>query len=187
MATNKPLITVFGSHHPKPKSDEYAEAETLGKELAAAGFAVATGGYGGTMEAVLKGAGGGTGFTAMIFPSKANRYVKEEIRSPGLFERIATIVEGSDGFVCLKGGTGTLLELASVWELVNKKMVPYKPIVCVGPFWRNVISTLTSESTIEGLSTLRKLDRSAVSYVQFVDLPTEAAKILSKQLVSGAI
>lgn len=183
---NKPLITVFGSHAPKPGSDEYKEAEQLGKELAEAGFAVGTGGYGGTMEAALKGAGGGIGFTAMIFPAGVNKYVTEEIRSPGLFERIATMVEGSDGFVCLKGGTGTLLELAAVWELVNKKMVPYKPIVCIGSFWRNVVSTLDRESTIEGLSTLRKLDRSASSYIRFVDLPTAAAKLLKQQLFEGA-
>ena len=45
-------VTVFGGSLPKPGEPAYRNAYELGKLLGAAGFAVLTGGYIGTMEAV---------------------------------------------------------------------------------------------------------------------------------------
>lgn len=49
-------IVIFGSSTCLPESTSYSEAEDLGHALAKSGFGVVTGGYGGTMEAVSKGA-----------------------------------------------------------------------------------------------------------------------------------
>jgi predicted Rossmann-fold nucleotide-binding protein len=55
--TEKPkIITVFGSSRPEDGHADYVESLELGRALAAAGFAVCTGGYGGVMEAVSRGA-----------------------------------------------------------------------------------------------------------------------------------
>ena len=50
------IITVFGSSRPVEGDPEYTEARILGHALAASGFAVCTGGYGGVMAAVSRGA-----------------------------------------------------------------------------------------------------------------------------------
>ncbi|MEM9778089.1 MAG: TIGR00730 family Rossman fold protein, partial [Chloroflexota bacterium] len=50
------VISVFGSASPKPGSADYVLAETVGRLLGEAGFAVQTGGYMGTMEGASKGA-----------------------------------------------------------------------------------------------------------------------------------
>jgi predicted Rossmann-fold nucleotide-binding protein len=44
----------------------------------------------------------------------------------------------------LPGATGTLAELATVWELVCKGLMPRRPIVCVGSFWRPLIGMMSS-------------------------------------------
>src|ERR1700683_2635396 len=49
-------ITVFGSSYPRESDNEYATARQLGAELAKKGFSLCTGGYGGVMEAVSRGA-----------------------------------------------------------------------------------------------------------------------------------
>ena len=65
------IITVFGSSRPREHDQEYTEARELGRLLAERGFAVCSGGYGGVMEAVSRGAkdsGGKTyGVTADFF------------------------------------------------------------------------------------------------------------------------
>ena len=50
------IITVFGSSRPENGHADYADAFELGRSLATAGFDVCTGGYGGVMEAVSRGA-----------------------------------------------------------------------------------------------------------------------------------
>jgi predicted Rossmann-fold nucleotide-binding protein len=47
--------------------------------------------------------------------------VTKEIVCDTLFERIDKLIEIGDGFVVLQGGTGTLLELAAVWEYFNSR------------------------------------------------------------------
>jgi len=47
----------------------------------------------------------------------------------------------------LAGGTGTLLELAEIWELVNKGFInPAKPIVLMGDFWRPLAELMAEDS-----------------------------------------
>ena len=49
-------VTVFGSSLGEPGDTDYDTAVELGRLLAEAGYAVATGGYDGSMEAVSIGA-----------------------------------------------------------------------------------------------------------------------------------
>ncbi len=95
------IVTVFGSSRPKEGDAGYAEARELGYALAAKGFVVCTGGYGGVMESASRGAKDAGG------------------RS--------------------KGGTGTLVELAVVWEMLNKGVMEPRPFVVLGGFWQPII------------------------------------------------
>src|SRR5215475_9095441 len=112
------IITVFGSSRPGEGDTDYEEARVLGRALARRGFAVCSGGYGGVMEAVSRGAkeeGGKTyGVTAEFFKPKANQWIDVEVRMKTWQERLFELIKIADGFVACKGGTGTLVELAVV-------------------------------------------------------------------------
>jgi len=145
-ATSPVVITVFGSSSPAPGSEVYETARKLGAALAQAGFAVATGGYGGTMEAVSRGAreGGGhvIGVTVEAFASRANRWVEEEIRVKSWQDRLFKLIELGAGYVVLPGGTGTLVELSVVWEWINKGFLNQKPVVILGDYWQPVVTAI---------------------------------------------
>ena len=123
--------------------EHYAEALALGASLAAKGLAVCSGGYGGVMEAASRGAkerGGHTlAVTAEFFKSRANQWVEEEIRVRTWQERLFELIERGHGYVACPGGTGTLVELAVVWEMLNKGAMKRKPLVVLGDFWQPII------------------------------------------------
>jgi len=121
---NEKTITVFGTAKAKPGDYAYELAYSVGKMLAQEGFTIANGGYGGTMLAAAKGAseaGGKTiGVTCSAFKqSKPNEYISREIVADSIKERLNTLIKLGQAYVVLPGGTGTLLELALVWELKN--------------------------------------------------------------------
>ena len=136
-------ITVFGSSRPHPGEAEYEEARQLGSELAGRGFVVCSGGYGGVMEAVSRGAkeaGGRTlAITAEFFRAAANRWVDEEFRVVTWQERLFELIRRGDGYIACRGGTGTLVEMAVVWEMLNKSVISGKPLVVLGEFWLPIL------------------------------------------------
>ncbi len=139
----KKTITVFGSAFPKEGDAEYKFAYQLGKRLAQNNFNVCTGGYYGIMEAVSKGAlenkADVLGITLLYINNPANDFVTNEIKCENLFDRITKLIEFGDAYIILKGGTGTLLELAAVWEFTNKNLLKVKPIICHSSMWKEII------------------------------------------------
>jgi hypothetical protein len=148
------VITVFGSAHPRPGDEHYAEARSLGVELSAKGFVVCSGGYGGVMEAVLRGAkesGGRTlAITAKFFKARANRWVDEEVRVKTWQERLFELIKRGHGYVACRGGTGTLVELAVAWEMLNKGAISQRPLVTLGDFWQPVIECVRDVELKQG-------------------------------------
>lgn len=140
-------VAVFGSYDSQPGGEGYPRARSVGRRLAELGYALANGGYGGSMEAAARGAveaGGHTiGVTCSLWRSHPNVFIRQVVETKDLAERIERLAElGGAGCVVLPGGTGTLLELAWVWERVAKGIAPARPIVCVGEFWRPVIDLM---------------------------------------------
>jgi uncharacterized protein (TIGR00725 family) len=138
------IVTVFGSSRPREGDADYEEARELGRALAKHGLAVCSGGYAGVMEAVSRGAkdGGGKtyGVTADFFKTaKLNRWVDVEVRKHTWEERLFELIRMAHGFVACKGGTGTLVELAVVWEMLNKSVMPGKPFAVLGDFWQPIL------------------------------------------------
>ena len=176
----KKVISVFGSSRPHEGEAEYREAFELGKELASSGFVVCNGGYGGIMEASARGAkeaGGETiGVTVEAFSRSANRWIDREIKERTLPDRISTLVDSADGYVVVKGGTGTLLELAYVWEFINKRFIAEKPILILGDFWSGVVETLKDELLWEGLGDCTR-------FIQKVTSPKACAVLLKQKLL----
>lgn len=132
-------VAVFGHSRPDPAGQ--AQAEAVGAVLAAGGYTVVNGGYGGTMAASAKGAraagGDVIGVTCRAWKSSPNPFLTRRVDTEDLQQRVATLIElAGAGFVVLPGGTGTLVELATAWELMNKGLAVDRPLVCLGAFWR---------------------------------------------------
>jgi uncharacterized protein (TIGR00730 family) len=147
------VITIFGSSFPKEGDEQYVFAYNLGAALAEKGFEVCSGGFYGVMEAVSKGAlENGVevyGVTVDFWGSDPNRFITKEIRCKNVFERIEKLMQLGDGFVILQGGTGTLLELAAVWEYSNKKIMNNKPIVCHSSIWKTIVDVVDKQMVYE--------------------------------------
>jgi len=144
----RPLIAVFGSSTVREGDAAYALAHGLGRELARAGAIVMTGGYSGTMEACSRGAheAGGhvIGVTVELFEARgpANRWVRERVHTPDLFERLRYLLEHADGFIALPGSIGTLTELFLTWTLIATGGRSPAPLVLLGPHWPEFLDAL---------------------------------------------
>ncbi len=146
------IISVFGGSAPRPGSPAYEEACTVGRLLAKAGYAVATGGYGGIMEAVSKGAAEAGGHVIGVTTDALNRWeaqtirpnpwIKEEIRFHTLRDRLYHLVAFCDAAVALPGGIGTLSEVALTWSLIQVAEIPRKPLILVGDIWDDILTHL---------------------------------------------
>ncbi|HEX5422105.1 MAG TPA: LOG family protein [Candidatus Acidoferrales bacterium] len=175
-------ITVFGSSRPRPGDPYYEEARQLGGALASAGFAVCSGGYGGVMEAVSRGAkeaGGKTlAVTAKFFRSRANPWVDEEISVETWQERLFELIRRGHGYVTCRGGTGTLVELAVVWEMINKGVMKRKPVVALGSFWGPVVQCVREVGIADGSRWIER-DHPLITNATS---PAEAVVFLGEQL-----
>ena len=103
------IVTLFGGARVSEDSPLYAGCIELGRLLAEAGFAVASGGYTGVMEAVLRGAseaGAYTiGYTCATFQRdfQPNRWVAEERKTRVLSTRIQRLLTPMDCAPALSG------------------------------------------------------------------------------------
>ncbi|MCB8982287.1 MAG: LOG family protein [Ardenticatenaceae bacterium] len=175
----KRIITVFGSSRPLPDSAAYNEALTVGRLLAEAGYAVATGGYMGTMEAVSRGAAEAGGHVIGVTsaqietfrPIPPNRWVKEEIRKELLRDRVTHLVMENDGMIVLPGGIGTLSEMALAWSLMQVGDIPPRPLVLYGPTWRATLTTFFDADYIRAQD---------YSLLQFADTPETAVALVTR-------
>ena len=176
------VITVFGSSRPPEDHADYEQARLLGRLLGQAGFAVCSGGYGGVMEAVSRGAkesGGKTyGVTAEFFEREANAFVDTEIRVKTWQERLFELVRMADGLVACKGGTGTLAELAVAWEMLNKSVISGKPLVVLGEFWTPIVERVREVE----LGHPGRWSEANGKLVHCAATPQEVAEVLRKKL-----
>jgi uncharacterized protein (TIGR00725 family) len=169
------VVSVFGTGRARPGDKNYELAERLGSVLAGAGFAIASGGYGGTMEASAKGAreAGGEviGVTCSAFGrGAANKFVSREIVTKSLNERLEKLIELGSAYVVLPGGTGTLLELAFVWELKNKGFLSEdRPIILLGEYWRRLVELVAID------------DADSRRHLLLADEPKDVVRLLLKK------
>jgi len=109
----------------------YALAEEVGKEIAARGAILLTGGTNGIMEAVSKGAKTAGGLVVGILPGDhldaANSYVDIPITTGLSYDyRSLILVHSSDAIIMIGGENGTLGELSTAY-------LNCKPIVVIEP------------------------------------------------------
>lgn len=170
-------IAVFGGSDPAPGSPDYERARELGRLLAAAGFTVVNGGYGGVMEASARGAreaGGRTiGITtkAFTFRAGANPWIETEVSTADLHERTRRLIDGAAGFIILPGRSGTLSELTFLWALSKAGLLGAKPIVLLGEVWRRLLPALRE---------LDLLDERALDVTTLAGTPAGAVQALGR-------
>lgn len=176
--TPRRTIAVFGASMSAPGDGYYEEGLRCGELLARAGFAVATGGYGGTMEAVSKGAreagGDVIGVTAPdVFPGRvrANEHVTTETRSRSLMERIDELTGNSDGAIVLWGSLGTAAELMMAWTLAYvapQSGLTAKPVITVGEPWSTLVPHLEEVLAVPGglVSVVNDVDHAVALLVE---------------------
>ena len=123
--SNKPIVSVFGSNDLYDALEVEVLCEDLGKAIVDLGCRVACGGLGGSMTAVCKGARSSnsyqSGDTIGILPMDdaitANPYVDVAIPTGlGLFRNMLVARTG-DACIAIRGGSGTLSEIAFAWQI----------------------------------------------------------------------
>jgi uncharacterized protein (TIGR00730 family) len=134
-------IGVIGSARIGPEDPRYAAAERLGRAVAAEGWTVVTGGYGGLMGATSGAAAAAGGHTVGL-PMSAWEHLaphesNAELRwSADYAERLRHLLT-ADAVVALPGGIGTLSEAAIVWAAAQTEPGA-AALVLVGEAWAEV-------------------------------------------------
>ena len=120
----RPLMSVIGAGG-SLDGDTEALCHQLGQRAVEAGFRLASGGLGGVMAAVSRGAhqastyreGDVIGILPSYDGSRANPDVDIAIPTGMGYARNVVLVSMADVVVAVDGGSGTLSELAMAWQL----------------------------------------------------------------------
>ena len=167
------IVTIFGGSQFGPDTQEYKDAEELGGLLAKAGFTICTGGYLGVMEAASRGArnAGGRVFGIVMnqFRSEPNRYLTDKVATAHFYERLQNLITRSVGFVALRGGMGTVTEIALVWNKLQTGVIGRRPLVLVGQNWREVVDAWRKNLMVSDTD---------LALVDFADSASEASEII---------
>jgi uncharacterized protein (TIGR00725 family) len=144
------------------------------------GFAVCSGGYGGVMEAVSRGAKEAGGkvmavTTEWFSELKVNPWADEEIRTATFLERLQRIIEVGDAYLALKGGIGTLTEISTVWSLLQTHSIPPRPLILLSAPWQDLIDFCRNQLIIRA----RDPD-----YVRLASSPSHAVELVQDALGS---
>lgn len=138
------------------------------------------------MEASAKGAREAGGRTIGILFKKpglsANPYIQRVEKKKTLLGRLERLIKIADGYLVLKGGTGTLLEISLVLEYTHKQFLPPKPMVFLGTDWKRVIETVRRES---GPDPRFRFTAPAVRMrrlIRFARTPKEAVRFLKNMV-----
>ncbi len=122
-----PLIAVIGSRTAGKRALD--EAAAIGRLLAEAGCVLVCGGLGGVMEAAARGANASGGLTIGILPgerrSEANPNIDIAIPTGLGIARNAVIARTADAAIAVRGGYGTLSEIAFFLQME-------KPVIGLG-------------------------------------------------------
>jgi uncharacterized protein (TIGR00730 family) len=145
-------IAVIGSARIGSPDPRYDDAVRLGAALAAEGWTVMTGGYGGLMGAVASGAVAQGGHTVGL-PMRAWDHLQPdanhaELRwSEDYAERMRYLLAATV-VVALPGGVGTLAEASAVWAAAQTEPGS-AGLVVVGAGWARLIEAFGRELVVD--------------------------------------
>jgi uncharacterized protein (TIGR00730 family) len=145
-------IAVLGSARIAPGDPRHDAAQRLGRLLAAQGWTVVTGGYGGLMAAVSRAAAAAGGRTVGLPMSPWEHLTPDsshaELRwSDDYAQRLAFLL-ATRVAIALPGGIGTLAEASAVWAAAQTEPGTAR-LVLVGPSWRRLVGAFGSELVVD--------------------------------------
>ncbi len=145
-------VAIFGSADVDEKHPLYQEVFKVARYLAYHGKVVVDGGGPGVMLAATQGATSAAGSTVGVtfYPTDMpefegkdyENHPNREIVTANYIERMFTLMEEADAFICFQGGTGTLSEWTTAWLLAHLYYGNHKPILLYGGFWHKVMQVI---------------------------------------------
>jgi len=145
-------VGVVGSARLQPPDPRCALAEQTGAAIAARGWTMITGGYGGLME-VASRAAAEAGGKVIGLPMRGwvnltpNKWNNELRWSTTYAERLAHLL-AADAVVVLDGGIGTLSEAATVWAALQTEP-DAADLVFLGTGWEPVLQAFATHLVID--------------------------------------
>ena len=174
-------VSIFGSARIGESDPLYSAAQALAKRLAEAGCDIVTGGGGGLMQAVDRGASRG----AVMRPVDGDLpvrtvtdggdapFVERVYRHRTFFSRLHHFVRLSSAFIVLPGGIGSTLEAMMVWQLLQAKHLPPTPFILYGSHWRGLCRWLEEQAMEQGY-----VDADDLRLPTLVDTVDEAVNLI---------
>ncbi|MDR2339345.1 MAG: TIGR00730 family Rossman fold protein [Deltaproteobacteria bacterium] len=179
-----PCVSMFGSARAKPGDPDYKMAEETARLLAQNGFGVVSGGGGGIMEAVNKGAAEAGGLSIGLnieLPHEQipNSYSNLKMDFHYFFIRKVAFVKYSQAYVILPGGFGTLDELFEALTLIQTKRIRSFPAFLMGSeYWKGLMEWM--KGPMLGRAFISPGD---LELFQIIDEPEEVLKSIKRTLV----
>jgi len=176
---DRPAVSIFGSARIAEDSKTYEQARATGRAFAEAGFAVATGGGPGVMEAANRGCkeGGGlsVGFNiALPFEQKMNDWCDLGLTFDHFHVRKVMFVKAAEGFVIFPGGFGTQDELWEALTLRQTGKIGDFPIVLFdSDYWDEMLDWVRDEMLADGL-----ISRDDYAGMLRADQPEDAVELV---------
>jgi len=180
LASIGPAVSFFGSSRAKPGQRYYELAERTASEIVKAGFAVMTGGGGGIMEAVNKGAAEAGGKSIGLNIELPMEQIPNEHQNLSLhfryfFCRKVMFLKYAHGFIVLPGGYGTMDEFFESLVLIQTLKQASFPVILMGSdYWAGLLDWMKEKM----LSEYKHISPEDMDVFTVVDEPEAAAKII---------
>lgn len=160
------IITIFGSSDISEDTHEYSKAFRFGELLGRNGLDIATGGYGGIMQAVSEGASLHNVrrigiITDDLSHRTPNRFNSEIIKTKDYFERLRKLVDIGSAYVAFDGSWGTMLEICAIISLSNRNLLK-KKLICISERWKEIIYLINKQEPIKNQDILFSDDFSEI-------------------------
>lgn len=179
-------VAIFGSSRITPEDATYARVRELARQLSYMGCDIVTGGGPGLMRAANEGAHAGAyrfrtrsfGLTILLpMEEQPNPFLDEVAHHPTFFSRLHQFIRFSHAYVVVDGGIGTTLEAMMVWQLLQVRLMKDRPLIFVGPMWRDLRAWVETEIVGRGLASPGDLD-----VAHWVDTVDQALAIVEEAL-----
>ena len=179
-------VCVFGSARMREGDASYEAARAVGADLAAAGFAVITGGGPGLMEAANRGCQEGGGLSVgcnieLPHEQRLNDYVDIGVDFRYFFVRKTMFMKYSEGFVVFPGGYGTMDELFEALVLIQTGKVHHFPVALFDSrYWAGLTDWLRERVAAEG-----KIEDADLELFRVIDEPGDVVPFIQEVLERG--
>ncbi|MEW6266395.1 MAG: TIGR00730 family Rossman fold protein [Thermodesulfobacteriota bacterium] len=179
-----PAVTIFGSARVKPDEEVYQKTVALARGLGQNGFAVISGGGGGTMEAANKGAAEAGALSVGLnielpHEQKPNDFANVRLHFRYFFVRKVMLVKYAVAYVIMPGGFGTLDELFEAVTLIQtKRLRPFPVFLMDSGYWRGLLDWIKGAQLGRGYIAKEDID-----ILQVVDEPEQVIKGIKRTVV----